>query len=144
MVVSVRGNAAADRSNSAVRRLYDITPLNCPGLTANLTLKYLDGSEYEAVNELNDAIEANLHLFHWNGSSWVDEVGTVNTIGNTVTKNGVTSFSPWTFDDGAGPTATTLTRLEGQQRSEMPLALLLLSSAVLAGVSIVIWKRRRT
>ncbi len=141
--VRVRGNAAADRDNSAVRRLYDITPVNCPGLTADLTLKYLDGSEYDAISELNGAPETNLHLFHWNGSSWVDETGIVNPISNTVTRNGVTSFSPWTFDDGAGPTAITLARLDVQSHTMGPTMFVLLGSVVLIGAGVAIWKRRR-
>ncbi|HTP08547.1 MAG TPA: hypothetical protein VMP08_09870 [Anaerolineae bacterium] len=143
LTVNVRGNAATDRSNSAVRRLYDITPINCPDLTANLTLKYLDGSEYEAVDELNGAVEANLHLFHWNGSRWVDEGGTVNTISNTVTSNNVSSFSPWTFDDGSGPTAVTLTHLSAQHDTAHLVVFLIVGSVAVGGVAIVIKKRRR-
>lgn len=114
LTVQVRGNAAADRDNSAVRRVYDIIPTNCPGLTTDLRLKYLDGTEYESVDELNGAVETDLHLFHWNGSSWTDEGGTVNTISNTATRNDISSFSPWTFDDGTGPTAITLTTFSGR------------------------------
>ncbi|CAG0931297.1 hypothetical protein TFLX_02077 [Thermoflexales bacterium] len=142
ILVRVRGNAAVDSANSAVRRLYDITPSNCPGLTADLTLKYLDGTEYEAVDELNGAIEANLHLYRWNGSAWSDEGGTSNTFNNTVTRNGVNTFSPWTFDD-ASPTAITLTRLEAQSPNVGPTVFLMLGSVMVVGVGVVLWKRHR-
>ncbi len=128
--VRVRGNAAVTTANNSVRRLYDITPTGCTP-TADVTLKYLDGTEYEAVDELNGATEANLHLFHWNGSSWIDEGGTVNTGNHTMTRTGVSSFSPWTFG-GSAPTAITLTTFSGRTPTNNGwIVLILLAAGVL-------------
>ncbi len=144
VTVRVRGNAAVTTFNNSVRRLYDITPTNCSSLTANITLKYLDGTEYEAVDELNGATEGSLNLYHWNGMTWDTIVPDArDTAANTVTKNGVTSFSPWAFGGSDSPTAIALTHLEIQNRPAAPITLLLLSSMILVGAGVAIWKRRR-
>lgn len=138
--VDVRGNAAADSTNSAVRRLYNLTPTGCTP-TADITLRYLDGTVYEDVSELNGATEASLNLYRWNGSSW-DSIApdARDTTINTVTRNGVTSFSPWTFGS-AGPTSVTLTSLDAQPQSND----LWLGAGLLLGVVLLLigWQMQR-
>lgn len=130
--VDLKANAPADTDNSAVRRVYTLTPDGCAP-TADITLKYIDGTEgWGAVNELNGHTESSLKLWRWNGSAWVDEGGTVDTGANTVTKTGVSTFSPWTFGS-TQPTATTVTRVQARTAA-WPFAagaLLLLGAALL-------------
>jgi hypothetical protein len=138
--VDVRGNAAADSANSAVRRLYNLTPTGCTP-TANVTLRYLDGTFYEDVNELNGAAEASLNFYHWNGSSWDTLTADArDTTNNTVTRNGMTDFSPLTFGN-AGPTSVTLTGLDAQPQSND----LWLGAGLLLGVVLLLigWQMQR-
>ncbi len=64
------------------------------------------------VTQGNSVTEANLKMYRWSGSAWVDQgTVTVDTINNCVTLLGVTSLSDWTLGDGppnGGPTAVTL------------------------------------
>lgn len=130
--VDLKANAPATVNDNAVRRLYTLTPSGCTP-TADITLKYIDGTEgWGAVNELNGHTESGLKLWRWNGSVWVDEGGTVDTGANTVTKTGVSTFSPWTFGSSQ-PTAVTLTRAQART-TVWPFAagaLLLLGAALL-------------
>lgn len=132
--VDMRGNAPADNSDSAVHRLYTLTPTGCSP-TADITLKYLDGTDYNSVSELNGITKAELMLYHWNGSSWDSGCGTVDTVANTVTCTGVNNFSPWGFAGISAPTALTLTDLSTKgvaKNAFLPvIALLLLSFALL-------------
>lgn len=138
--VDMRGNAVANVNDNAVRRLYTLTPSGCAP-TADITLKYLDGTDYGAVGELNGHTESSLVLYRWNGTTWVNEGGTVNTTNNTVYRGGVNTFSPWTFADTDAPTALTLTHFTTHTLIT-PWLLALLTLALL-GLTGLMWARKR-
>lgn len=82
-------------SNNSIKRYYDITPTINTGLNASLTFNYDD-------SELNSSTESNLNMYKSidGGSSWTNEIGTLNTTNNTITLTGVDGFSKWTIAEG--------------------------------------------
>ena len=78
---------------TSIKRYYDITPTNNTGLHASLVYKYDD-------SELNGKPEAALKLFKSTntGSTWQFMGGTVNTVANEITIDGLNSFSRWSAD----------------------------------------------
>ncbi len=137
--VSVKGNAPADANNSAVRRQYVIEPAGCTP-TADITLKYMDGN-FAAPDERNGyADTGDLQLFRWNGSQWINAGGTANDANNTVAVTGVSTFSPWTFATGTGPTAVSLQSFAAHNQTIGPVILLALLGLLLVGTAVL--KRR--
>jgi len=92
-----------------IRRKYTITPTNCSGLVGNLTLKYEDGTiANNAPSEITGFDETTFEMVRYNGSIWVNVAAdSRDTVNNTITKNGVTQFSPWSMGTGT-PTAAEL------------------------------------
>ena len=84
--------------NSGIKRYFEINPTNNSGLDATLVFHYDD-------SELNSITESELILFKStdNGLNWIDMGGTVNTINNTVTLNGIDDFSMWTLGASSSP-----------------------------------------
>ncbi|HEX9074257.1 MAG TPA: hypothetical protein VF932_00695, partial [Anaerolineae bacterium] len=105
---SVNGNADTADPNT-IRRTYTLTPgAGCTGLTADLTLKYEDGTlANNAPDELAGFMESSLKLLRWSGSSWSPLPTTVDTVNNAATTAAVNQFSPWSLGKGS-PTAVTI------------------------------------
>jgi hypothetical protein len=85
--------------------------ITASGSSYNLDLK-LCYTDWE-VGQGNNVTEADLKIYRWSGSTWVDMSGTVDVDRNYVIKSGVTQLSDWTLGDGppnGGPTAVTLAR----------------------------------
>ena len=83
-------------------------------ITTNVTLNWRDGS-WSGIGNLSD-----LRMAHWNGSSW-DNAGTATTSGSTssgsITVNGISSFSPFTFgtiDNTTNPLPIELLSFDAQ------------------------------
>lgn len=76
---------------SSVLRFFDITPTNNSNLNATLTFNYFD-------TELNSITESSLKLFRDGGTNnWMMKTpATLNISANTLTKAGISQFSPWT------------------------------------------------
>jgi hypothetical protein len=55
--------------------------------------------------DLNGIAENDLHVWHWNGSDWVDYTGTVDEVNDLITVNGLTEadFSDFTLGDADNP-----------------------------------------
>jgi len=93
--VNARVVANASVGANLIHRVYTLTPTNCTGLVGDLTLKYEDGTDPDnAPSEISGFTEANLKMLRNNGSSWVEQGGAIHTANNTITKNGVSQFSP--------------------------------------------------
>jgi len=134
--VVVKGNAASDKNDSAVRRQYTIEPSGCSP-TVDMTLTYMDGN-HGAPDERNGYTDTNdLKLFRWNGSAWENAGGTANDANNTVSVNGVSAFSPWTFDTDTGPTAVSLQSFAPTQSATGPVLLLALLALLLGGTAVI-------
>jgi len=90
--------AQTGNGNSSIQRYYDISPTNNTALDATLVFSYKD-------SELNSLTEANFKLYKSvdNGTTWSDQGGTLDAGANTVTKNGISSFSRWTVGDSTLP-----------------------------------------
>jgi hypothetical protein len=80
-------------NSKAVKRYFTITT-DGTGFNANMKLYYKD---VEVVGFTNG--ENNLALYKWTGDGWSLAGGTVNTTGNFITLNNVTSFSTWAIGD---------------------------------------------
>jgi len=113
----------------------------------DLSLCYTDG---ELANG-NSVTEANLKLYRWSGSAWVQQVGTVDTALNCVTMSGVTSLSSWTLGDPTtggptgGPTAVTLSSFSASAEAETQQTLWVLGALGLVaglGGGALMWTRR--
>ena len=87
----------------SILRYYDISPANNTSLNATLVFNYNH-------NELNGISESNLCLFRSTnlGETWDQKNGTVDTVNNTVTLSGISSFSRWTLGDKNSPLPVTL------------------------------------
>ena len=100
VVTRVTGTAQTGNSHNSIKRYFDITPSTNSNLNATLVFKYND-----TTAELNGIAETNLKLFKSTngGSSWILGAGTVDTVANTITLNGITDFSRWTAGDNGLP-----------------------------------------
>jgi Peptidase family C25 len=76
--------------------------LTATGVTADLTFNYLDPTDIPA-----GATEANFVIFKYNGTFTMPG-GSVNTVANTASITGVTSFSDWTLAEPNAPTDIAL------------------------------------
>jgi hypothetical protein len=115
---SVNGNA--DTSDpSTIRRSYVLSPgAACGGLTADVTLKYEDGTlANNAPDELAGFAEASLHLLRWSGTAWLSLPSTVDTVNNAATATAVSQFSPWSLGKGT-PTAVTISSFTAVPQSK--------------------------
>jgi hypothetical protein len=114
MSATVSGNNDGTASN-LIRRTYLLTPTNCSGLVADMTLKYEDGTtSNNAPSELKAFSESTMQLLRYNGTSWTDVgASSRDTTNNTMTKLGVSQFSPWSFGS-ATPTAVDLASFRGR------------------------------
>ena len=83
----------------ALQRYWTFT---ASGVTADLTFNYLDPTDIPGT-----ANENNFVIFKYDGVSLTMPGGSVNTVANTATITGVTSFSDWTLAEPA-PTAPAL------------------------------------
>lgn len=134
-----------DTTDTAIiRRGYRLTPSNCTTLTANVTLKYEDGTTANNVpSELNGLAEGTLNLLR-RSPSWVDLGATSrDTTANTVTLNGVTSFSWWSL--GVGNHAPTALEVGPASVGTVDVTswVLLGAVALLACGALVLMTRRR-
>ena len=88
-----RGHSS--QSNESIFRYFDINPTNNFNLDATLTFLYDE-------SELNGVAENSLLLFRSpdNGTNWIEVDAIKNAAANSVTANGINSFSIWTL---AGP-----------------------------------------
>ncbi len=145
--VSTRGNALATRLDGGLRRLYSITPQNCSGLEATVTLKFNDGTMNGAPDEFRGATPGDTRLFRWDGSAWTQIASAYNSTDKVVyTTSPQSSFSPWTAGDptnASAPTAVTLQTFRGE--SGLPVGL---SLGMLFGMAVILaglrFSRRRT
>ncbi len=71
----------------------------------DLTLYYTDDELNNSGFDDPASSESRLVLYRYNGGSWVEMGGTVDTASNSVTLNGVSEFSDWCISD---PQDTTL------------------------------------
>jgi hypothetical protein len=85
---------------NAASRNYAITPSGGSDYSATVRLHYLD-------TELGSNVESQLRLWRYDGATWVDQGGAVDTTNNYAEVSGVTAFSPWAVSSGQ-PTAITL------------------------------------
>lgn len=143
--ITTRGNALATRLDGGLRRSYDITPQNCAGLEATITLKFNDGSMSGAPDEFRGASPANTRLYHWDGAVWAFVDSGYNSTNKVVyTTAPQTSFSPWTAGDttaGTLPTAITLDNMRAVSHGGLPASMLLLMGmSALSGF--ILWRRR--
>jgi hypothetical protein len=85
------GSQSGDGITSSIKRYYDITPTNNTSLNATLVFHYND-------SELNGITESDLKLVKSSdsGTKWSYAGGSVNTTLNTISLNGINSFSRWT------------------------------------------------
>ncbi len=81
----------ANSSPASIERRFNIAPTNNSGLNATLVFHYnndeLDGLTASAL-ELYKSTDG--------GTNWTDQNGSINTFHNTITLNGIESFSLWT------------------------------------------------
>ncbi len=143
--ITTRGNALATRLDGGLRRSYDITPQNCTGLAATITLKFNDGSMSGAPDEFRGASANNTRLYRWDGTAWVSVGSAYNSTNKTVyTTAPQTTFSPWTAGDttaGSLPTAITLDSMRAVSHGGLPASVLLLvGMSALSGF--ILWRRR--
>ncbi len=109
------------------------------GLNINLTLCYTD---WELTHNTTGVVEANLSLYRWDGSAWVDQgVDVLDTTNNCATKNNVSDLSSWTL--ASGPSAPTAVFLQTFQGSNLPpLFSLVMLLALLLLTAVLLWRRR--
>jgi hypothetical protein len=88
-VSAVQGTRTGLDPTKALARYWTLAG---PTLTADLTFHYLDPTDIPGT-----ATESNFVIAKANGSSWSKPGGTVNTVANTATITGVSSFSDWTL-----------------------------------------------
>jgi hypothetical protein len=124
------GNLTSAPAAQMARRTYTLTPgAGCGGLTADMTLKYEDGTTANhAPSELGNLSEVNLGLVKNVAGNWISQGGTVNTAANTVTLAGVNSFSQWGFGMGQ-PTAVTVAGVYAQAETDYTVWLVLGTAA---------------
>ncbi|HEY4800355.1 MAG TPA: gliding motility-associated C-terminal domain-containing protein, partial [Bacteroidia bacterium] len=66
--------------------------------TANITFTYQDAEWDLSGGSTNFILEDSLRAWRWNGTQWQNPpMGSDNSSANTVTANGVHTFSPWTL-----------------------------------------------
>ena len=100
--VKISGNQFCPNAGDGVKRCYDIGPAIEPAATVKF---------FFTTAELDDETRADLGVYDWDGSQWVEEAGTVTNGGSGdgqwVQVTGVSSFSPFGLND-ASPTAVKL------------------------------------
>jgi len=82
--------SAADPTKT-LDRYWTITPSGISGVTATLVFHYLDGDVTGALEE------ANMIAAAWDGATWTSYPTTIDTVNNTATVTGITTFSDWTL-----------------------------------------------
>ncbi len=127
------------QSTDIIKRYYRISTSG-GSFNANLTLSY-DDDEIPA-----DGDENTITMERWNGSSWDSYTpNSRDTAGNTITLNGVTTFSRWALGiDGNHPTAVTLSSFRAWSVTDANWFSILLPGAVfvLAGLTLIKWRKR--
>ncbi len=108
----IRGHSTqTGNGNQSIERYYEIVPSkNNGGLSATLTFTYHD-------TELNGLSESNLAVFKSEdeGSTWLEEgQDDRNVDANTVTLDGLESFSRWTLGSENSPLPVELASFEGR------------------------------
>ncbi|HRU53520.1 MAG TPA: hypothetical protein P5245_03325 [Candidatus Sumerlaeia bacterium] len=81
---------AADPAKT-LDRYWTITPSGISGVTATLVFHYLDGDVTGGLEE------ANMIAAAWDGATWTSYPTTIDTVNNTATVTGITTFSDWTL-----------------------------------------------
>ncbi len=91
-----RGHVSQTYSGTnSINRYYEINPANNVNLNAKLVFNYLN-------DELNGITENNLVLFkQTNPDVWVAQSSTLDAVNNTLTLEGISSFSKWTAADNS-------------------------------------------
>jgi hypothetical protein len=110
-VTVTRGHTAQTAGgNASIERFYDLSPSqNNSGLSATLVHAY-------AEEERNGIAENDLTVFQSEdgGSSWTNQgYDDRDALANTVTLNGIDSFSRWTLGSESNPIPVELARFEG-------------------------------
>ena len=105
LVIRTTGTALTGLSSSvSITRYFDIQPAVNTGLNVNMDFSYFN-------HELNSIPAANLALFKSVSSisgPWANQ-GLITTLGNTVSKTGITDFSIWTLGNATAPLPVELT-----------------------------------
>ncbi|MEN3333049.1 MAG: trimeric autotransporter adhesin [Blastocatellia bacterium] len=96
------------------RALQRYWTLTATGVTADLTFNYLDPTDIPA-----GATEANFVIFKYDGMFTMPG-GSVNTVANTASITGVTSFSDWTLAEPNAPTDVALTGFSAEGLAASP------------------------
>jgi hypothetical protein len=141
VAVTVHRDTFPTTGMDSVKRYYEITAAGGTGVfNANVTFGY-EQAEFDASGIGN---ENNLRAYRHNGSTWVEHIpASVDPTNNTVTVNGVSTFSIWALGNPA-PTAVRLTDFEARIPSN---AALLGSAAVatllLAGMLLTLRLKRQ-
>lgn len=82
-------------SNESIKRVYNIEPTINNGLNVSIEFNYWD-------TELNGNDEDELEIFKSSdgGSNWLNQGGVLDAEANTLSLNGITSFSKWSAGSG--------------------------------------------
>jgi len=93
-VIRTTGTGCTGNGKTGIKRYYTITPTTDVGLSDTMVFHYFDA-------ELNGNIEANLAIYKSTDSRvhWYQQNSIINTVANTMTLTGITSFSDWTASD---------------------------------------------
>lgn len=97
-VTRTTGVALSGGGNSSILRYYDVAPKVNSGLNAAFDLAFDD-------SELNGHTAATLQLWQStdNGTSWMQQAGSVDPVHRKLHADGVNSFRRWTAADAAHP-----------------------------------------
>ena len=116
----------------AVDRSYTIAPNGGSGYSATVRLCYRD-------TELGANTENQLHLWRHDGTTWVGQMGAVDTVNNHVVASDVTAFSPWAVASNP-PAAITLRTLSAVSPNPTPASIGGL--ALLGGLAVFMRRRK--
>jgi len=148
--IKVIGNDLISRGGGGIRRSYDLTAQDCPGLAVNLSMKYEDGNQpgdsdvNNMPGELRGMDENALTIYHFNGSTW-DALPrlTGSSSHNRIVSGPVSSFSAFSFGYAYHePNAINLSSLKAQSTNGL-LLLTLASLSIMAASSLLLIKRRK-
>ena len=114
-------------NGTSTGRWWDITQTGGSGYAVDLTLPH-----HVVVNANADVCE------YTAGPGYGWDCDRTSSTSNTVTRQNVTSLSPWAVGDNTGPTAITLTNLSGRSSDSTSLVLWLVLSIALLMASVLI------
>ena len=107
-LVTIWGNQYCPTANRGVLRCFELDPATPQ--TAAVTFYYTEA-------ERNGVVNPNMNAYHWNGSTWEQEMGATTRGGSGdgqwVRVTGIAAYSPFSLDERF-PTAVTMTAFDGQ------------------------------